>query len=83
MARSTADAASSMPGCGPARIVLVGSSTYYANWVRNLMMVPAAEWTDSLEIARPAGSDVSPSLKAAGVAYSDSKLAILYYAHEL
>jgi hypothetical protein len=44
------------------------------------MMVPAAEWTDPLEIARPAGSDVSPSLKAAGVAYSNSKLAILYYA---
>ncbi len=27
----------------PARIVLVGSSTYYANWVRHLMMVPATE----------------------------------------
>jgi NAD(P)-dependent dehydrogenase (short-subunit alcohol dehydrogenase family) len=67
----------------PARIVLVGSSTYYANWVRRLMMVPAAEWTDPLEIAKPAGSDVSPTLKSAGVAYSNSKLAILYYAHEL
>jgi len=67
----------------PARIVLVGSNTYYANWVRRLMMVPAAEWTDPLEIAKPAGSDVSPTQKAAGVAYSNSKLAILYYAHEL
>src|SRR6266568_4763567 len=67
----------------PACIVLVGSSTYYANWVRRLMMVPAAEWMDPLKIARPAGSDVSPTLKAAGVAYSNSKLAILYYAHEL
>jgi NAD(P)-dependent dehydrogenase (short-subunit alcohol dehydrogenase family) len=67
----------------PARIVLVGSNTYYANWVRRLMMVPAAEWTDPLEIAKPAGSDGSPTLKAAGVAYSNSKLAILYYAHEL
>lgn len=66
-----------------ARIVLVGSSTYYANWVRRLLTVPAAEWTDPLEIAKPAGSDVSPTLKAAGVAYSNSKLAILYYAHEL
>jgi NAD(P)-dependent dehydrogenase (short-subunit alcohol dehydrogenase family) len=47
------------------------------------MMVPAAEWTDPLEIAKPAGSDVSPTQKAAGVAYSNSKLAILYYAHEL
>ena len=67
----------------PARVVLVGSNTYYANWVRRLMMVPAAEWTDPLEIAKPAGSVVSPTVKAAGVAYSNSKLAILYYAHEL
>ena len=67
----------------PARIVLVGSNTYYANWVRRLMKVPAAEWTDPLEIAKPARSDVSPTQKAAGVAYSNSKLAILYYAHEL
>jgi NAD(P)-dependent dehydrogenase (short-subunit alcohol dehydrogenase family) len=67
----------------PARIVLVGSSTYYADWVRRLMKVPAAQWTDPLEIAKPAGSDASPTLKAAGVAYSNSKLAILYYAHEL
>ena len=67
----------------PARIVLVGSSTYYANWVRRLMMVPAAQWTDPAEIAKPAGSDVPPTQKAAGVAYSNSKLAILYYAHEL
>jgi hypothetical protein len=47
------------------------------------MMVPAAQWTDPLEIAKPAGSDVPPTQKAAGVAYSNSKLAILYYAHEL
>jgi NAD(P)-dependent dehydrogenase (short-subunit alcohol dehydrogenase family) len=67
----------------PARIVLVGSNTYYANWVRRLMTVPAAEWRDPLELAKPAGPDVSPTLKAAGVAYSNSKLAILYYAHEL
>lgn len=68
----------------PARIVLLGSNTYYANWVRRLMMVPAAEWADPLEMAKPADvSHVSPTLKAAGVAYSNSKLAILYYAHEL
>jgi NAD(P)-dependent dehydrogenase (short-subunit alcohol dehydrogenase family) len=68
---------------GPARIVLVGSATYYANWVRRLLKVPAAQWTDPLEIAKPAGPDVSPTWKAAGVAYSNSKLAMLYYAHEL
>lgn len=67
----------------PARIVLVGSNTYYANWIRRLMIVPAADWRDPLELAKPAGPEVSPTLKAAGVAYSNSKLAILYYAHEL
>ena len=67
----------------PGRIVLVGSNTYYANWVRRLLAVPAAQWRDPLELARPAGPEVSPTLKAAGVAYSNSKLAILYYAHEL
>ena len=67
----------------PARIVLVGSNTYYANWVRRLMTVPAADWRDPLELAKPAGPEVKPTLKAAGVAYSNSKLAILYYAHEL
>jgi NAD(P)-dependent dehydrogenase (short-subunit alcohol dehydrogenase family) len=67
----------------PARIVLVGSNTYYANWVRRLLTVPPAEWRDPLELARPAGPGVPPTLKAAGVAYSNSKLAILYYAHEL
>jgi len=46
----------------PARIVLVGSNTYYANWVRRLMNVPAAEWRDPLELAEPAGPEVSPTL---------------------
>jgi NAD(P)-dependent dehydrogenase (short-subunit alcohol dehydrogenase family) len=67
----------------PARIVLVGSATYYANWVRRLLKVPAAEWADPLEMAKPAGPDVPPTWRAAGVAYSNSKLATLYYAHEL
>jgi NAD(P)-dependent dehydrogenase (short-subunit alcohol dehydrogenase family) len=67
----------------PARIVLVGSATYYANWVRRLLRVPAAQWADPLEMAKPAGPDVSPTWKAAGVAYANSKLAMLYYAHEL
>ncbi|WP_236794497.1 SDR family NAD(P)-dependent oxidoreductase [Amycolatopsis sp. GM8] len=67
----------------PARIVLVGSNTYYANFWRRLMGVPAADWRDPLEIARPATGDKPPGFTAAGVAYSNAKLAILYYAHEL
>jgi NAD(P)-dependent dehydrogenase (short-subunit alcohol dehydrogenase family) len=45
--------------------------------------VPEADWRDPVEIARPATGAASPGMKASGVAYSNAKLAILYYAHEL
>jgi len=67
----------------PARIVLLGSNTYHANFWRKLLHVPAAEWADPVELARPATGEQHPSMAASGVAYSNSKLAILYYAHEL
>jgi NAD(P)-dependent dehydrogenase (short-subunit alcohol dehydrogenase family) len=67
----------------PARIVLLGSNTYYANFWRRLLGVPQAQWRDPGEIARPAVGGSNPGMKAAGVAYSNAKLAILYYAHEL
>ncbi|GAB7051316.1 SDR family NAD(P)-dependent oxidoreductase [Catenuloplanes indicus] len=60
----------------PARIVLLGSNTYYQNVWRRLLGVPEARWRDPLELARPSGDPP-------GVAYSNAKLAILYYAHEL
>ncbi len=67
----------------PARIVLVGSDTYYPNTFRRILHVPEAQWRDPIELAQPAAADVTPSVKGAGTAYADSKLAILYYAHEL
>lgn len=67
----------------PARIVLIGSNTYHLNAVRRVMGVPAADWRDPIDLARPAPADATPTLRDAGVAYSNSKLAILYYAHEL
>jgi hypothetical protein len=67
----------------PARIVLLGSNTYSANLWRRLLGVPEASWRDPVEIARPATGEKNPGTKAAGVAYSTAKLAILYYAHEL
>jgi NAD(P)-dependent dehydrogenase (short-subunit alcohol dehydrogenase family) len=67
----------------PARIVLIGSNTYHANFWRKLLHVPEAEWADPVELARPATGDQAPGMTASGVAYSNSKLAILYYAHEL
>jgi NAD(P)-dependent dehydrogenase (short-subunit alcohol dehydrogenase family) len=67
----------------PARIVLLGSNTYHANLGRKLIGVQPAQWRDPIELAQPAAADTRPSFKAMGTAYSDSKLAILYYAHEL
>ena len=67
----------------PARVVLLGSNTYHANFWRKLLRVPEAEWADPVELARPAGGEQPPGMEASGVAYSNAKLAILYYAHEL
>ncbi|MFD9734581.1 SDR family NAD(P)-dependent oxidoreductase [Umezawaea sp. NPDC059074] len=67
----------------PARVVLIGSNTYHANVWRKLLHVPAAEWADPVDLARPATGDQAPGMTASGVAYSNAKLAILYYAHEL
>jgi len=67
----------------PARIVLLGSNTYFANRFRKLLGVAAADWRDPIDLARPVPADAPASLKTSGTAYSNSKLAILYYAHEL
>lgn len=67
----------------PARIVLIGSNTYHANFWRRLLHVPAAQWRDPMELAKPATGVKNPGMEASGVAYSNAKLAILYYAHEL
>jgi NAD(P)-dependent dehydrogenase (short-subunit alcohol dehydrogenase family) len=67
----------------PARIVLLGSNTYHQNVFRRMLHVPPADWRDPLELAQPTASSVPATVDSAGVAYSNSKLAILYYAHEL
>jgi NAD(P)-dependent dehydrogenase (short-subunit alcohol dehydrogenase family) len=67
----------------PGRIVMVGSNTYFANTFRRILHVPGAEWRDPIELARPASASAAPNQHASGVAYSNAKLAILYYAHEL
>ncbi|MEV5651139.1 SDR family NAD(P)-dependent oxidoreductase [Nocardia sp. NPDC052254] len=67
----------------PARIVLLGSNTYHANVWRKLLNVAEAEWADPVELARPAPAERTPDMTTSGVAYSNAKLAILYYAHEL
>ncbi|WP_374023880.1 SDR family NAD(P)-dependent oxidoreductase [Mycobacterium sp. HNNTM2301] len=67
----------------PSRVVLVGSNTYYQNIFRRLLRVPPAHWRDPLELARPTAADVPSTFEKCGIAYSNSKLALFYYAHEL
>ncbi|RSM50805.1 KR domain-containing protein [Amycolatopsis balhimycina DSM 5908] len=67
----------------PARVVLLGSNTYHANFWRKLLGVAEAEWADPVELARPATGEQAPGMAVSGTAYSNAKLAILYYAHEL
>jgi len=67
----------------PARVVLLGSNTYHENVFRRMLRVPPAAWCDPIELARPTAPDVPATLKRSGIAYSNAKLALLYYAHEL
>jgi NAD(P)-dependent dehydrogenase (short-subunit alcohol dehydrogenase family) len=67
----------------PARIVLLGSNTYCQNIFRRMLAVAPADWRDPIELARPTTPDVEATIKLSGTAYSNSKLALLYYAHEL
>ncbi len=67
----------------PARIVLLGSNTHHQNIFRRLLRVPPSRWRDPIELARPTAPDLTATFKRSGTAHSDSKLAILYYAHEL
>jgi NAD(P)-dependent dehydrogenase (short-subunit alcohol dehydrogenase family) len=67
----------------PARIVLLGSNTYHQNIFRRILKVAPAVWGDPIELAQPTAPDEPATLEQGGIAYSNSKLAILYYAHEL
>jgi NAD(P)-dependent dehydrogenase (short-subunit alcohol dehydrogenase family) len=67
----------------PARVVLLGSNTYHQNIFRRILRVAPADWRDPIELAQPTAPDLPATPELGGTAYSNSKLAILYYAHEL
>ena len=67
----------------PARIVLLGSNTYHQNFFRRMLRVAPANWRDPIELAQPSDPDLPATMERSGIAYSNAKLAILYYAHEL
>ncbi|MFC4127896.1 SDR family NAD(P)-dependent oxidoreductase [Nocardia rhizosphaerae] len=60
----------------PARLIAVGSGTHYGRFRRSYGMVPAPQWQDPATLARPRDGD--------GIrAYATSKLATLYWVHEI
>jgi NAD(P)-dependent dehydrogenase (short-subunit alcohol dehydrogenase family) len=67
----------------PARVVLLGSNTYHQNIFRRILRVAPADWCDPIELAQPTATEVPATPELGGIAYSNSKLALLYYAHEL
>ncbi len=67
----------------PARVVLLGSNTYHQNIFRRIFKVPPAVWRDPPELAQPTAADQPATVELGGIAYSNSKLAVMYYAHEL
>jgi NAD(P)-dependent dehydrogenase (short-subunit alcohol dehydrogenase family) len=67
----------------PARVVLLGSNTYHQNIFRRILRVAPAVWRDPIELSQPTAASQPATLESAGIAYSNSKLALLYYAHEL
>lgn len=67
----------------PSRVVLLGSNTYHQNFFRRLLKVAPARWLDPIELARPTPPEQPSTFTTAGTAYSNSKLALMYYAHEL
>jgi NAD(P)-dependent dehydrogenase (short-subunit alcohol dehydrogenase family) len=67
----------------PARIVLLGSNTYHQNIFRRILRIAPADWRDPMELAQPTAPNEPATVERGGIAYSNSKLAILYYAHEL
>jgi NAD(P)-dependent dehydrogenase (short-subunit alcohol dehydrogenase family) len=67
----------------PARVVLLGSNTYHQNIFRRILRIPPADWRDPIELAQPTAPDLPATPERGWIAYSNSKLALLYYAHEL
>src|SRR5271165_2252797 len=62
---------------------LIGSNTYHQNIFRRILRVPPPLWRDPIELAQPTAADLPATLEDGGIAYSNSKLALFYYAHEL
>lgn len=74
---------------GHARVVLVGSGTHRGGAFQRALQVPDPRWEDPQLLATPGrfdgshGDDGDDAVRPARRAYSTSKLATVYFAHEL
>jgi NAD(P)-dependent dehydrogenase (short-subunit alcohol dehydrogenase family) len=67
----------------PARLVVVGSDTHFADLRHNLGMVPSLDWPGTEAAARGSASQASRSARARMRTYARSKLAVIYLVHAL
>jgi NAD(P)-dependent dehydrogenase (short-subunit alcohol dehydrogenase family) len=64
----------------PARILVVGSDTHFADFRHNLGMVPALRWSTAAAAAAP--NPRATSVRDAMRVYARSKLGVIYLVHE-
>ncbi len=67
----------------PARIVLTSSDTHFGDFKHTAGLVPAPQWNDPEQLARPGTFENADTPAAGRTAYSTSKLAVIYLVHAL
>lgn len=67
----------------PARIVLTTSDTHFGDFAHTGGMVPAPRWSDAMRLSRPGAFKHADTPNAGRMAYSTSKLGVIYLVHEL
>lgn len=67
----------------PARIVLTTSETHFGDFAHTGGMMPAPLWSDAERLVRPGTIAHPETPRAGGIAYSTSKLGVIYLVHEL
>lgn len=67
----------------PTRIVLTTSDTHFGDFAHTGGMVPAPRWSEPDRLARPGSFEHPETPNAGRMAYSTSKLGVIYLVHEL
>lgn len=67
----------------PARIVVTTSDTHFGDFAHTAGLVPAPQWSEPEQLARPGTFENAESPTAGRAAYSTSKLGVIYLVHAL